>query len=108
VVLTHAAKELVWLRKLFSDLCNSPDEATVLFCDNQGAIALSKDPTFHARTKHIDVRFHFIRQIVDSGNALLNYCSTNDMVADIFTKSLACQKLEKFQHALGLRYPPAA
>jgi hypothetical protein len=108
VALTHAAKELVWLRKLLSDLVNAPDDASTLFCDNQGAIALSKDPTFHARTKHIDVRFHFICQIVDLGHTSLEYCPTDDMVADIFTKSLARQKLEKFRYSLGLRFPSSA
>jgi hypothetical protein len=62
---------------------------TTLYCDNQGAIRLSKDSTFHGRTKHIDVHFHFIRQTVTSGHIVLRYWSTNDMIGDIFTKSLA-------------------
>ena len=96
MALTHAAKELVWLRKLLSDLVNAPDNATTLFCNNQGAITLSKDPTFHAWTKHINVHFHFICQIVDLGHTSLEYCPMANMVVDIFTKSLARQKLEKF------------
>jgi hypothetical protein len=105
IALTHAAKEAIWLRKLLSELSNAPDEATALFSDNLGAISLTKDPTYHARTKHIDVRFHFIRQTVSSRQISIPYCPTDEMVADIFTKSLARPKLEKFRFLLGLKRP---
>ena len=109
VALTHAAKELIWLRKLVMEIIqpilSSP---STLFCNNQGAITLSKDATFHARTKHIDTCFHFIRQTIYSKISTLIYCPTDDMVADIFTKSLARPKLEKFRHLLGLRYQRSA
>jgi hypothetical protein len=103
VALTHAAKELIWLRKLITEIIQPILSPSSLLCDNQGAISLSKDATFHARTKHIDTRFHFIRQTVDLQITSLTYCPTDDMVADIFTKSLARPKLEKFRHLLGLR-----
>src|SRR5882762_7167445 len=65
VAQTHAAKELIWLRTILGEL-NSPfEEPTTLNCDNQGAIALAKDNKFHARTKHIDIRYHFIREAVE-------------------------------------------
>ena len=104
VALTHAAKELLWLRKLVIEVIQPVLSSLVLFCDNQGAISLSKDTTFHAWTKHINTCFHFICQTINSKMAMLVYCSTNDMVADIFKKSLARPKLEKFCHLLGLRY----
>jgi hypothetical protein len=98
VVLTHAAKDILWIHKLLQELTflHSLSLPTTLYCDNQGAIRLSKDSTFHGRTKHIDVHFHFIRQTVASGNIKLVYIPTEDMTADIFTKSLARVKFEKF------------
>jgi hypothetical protein len=108
VALTHAAQEVIWLRKLLSELRNDPESATQLFCDNQGAISLAKDPTFHARTKHIDTKFHFVWQTVDLGHVSVQYCPTHEMIADVFTKSLAHPKLEKFRSSLGLKPPRSA
>ena len=105
VALTHSSKDILWIHKFLSELSSifSFDLPTTLFCDNQGAIRLSKDSTFHARTKHIDVHFHFIRQTISSGNITLKYCPTSDMIADIFTKSLAHVKFIKFRELLGLQ-----
>ena len=72
-------------------------------CDNQGAIALAKDNKFHARTKHIDIRYHFIREAVEDGKILVKYIPTDDNTADIFTKPLAKQKFRHFVELLGLR-----
>ena len=105
VALTHSSKDILWIHKLLSEFSRifSFHMPTTLLCDNQGAIRLSKDSTFHARTKHIDVHFHFIRQTISSGHIVLKYCPTSDMVADIFTKSLAHNKFEKFRDLLGLK-----
>ena len=87
VALTHAAKNIIWIHKLLTDLSflHSLSLPTTLYCDNQGAIHLSKNATFHGRTKHIDVHFHFIRQTVSSGAISLIYIPTGKMTADIFT-----------------------
>ena len=68
VALTHAAKDILWIHKLLKEFSflHNPSLPTTLYCDNQGAIRLSKDATFHGRTKHIDVHFHFIRQTITS------------------------------------------
>lgn len=104
VALMHAAKDIIWIHKLLNDLTFffhlSPP--TNLHCNNQGAIRLSKDSTFHGRTKHINIHFHFMCQTVSSGHIKLHYCPTNEMVTDIFTKSLACVKFEKFCTLLGI------
>ena len=63
VAQTHAAKEAMYLRTLVEEICGF-DKPVTLNCDNQGAIALSKDNKFHTRTKHIDIRCHFIREAV--------------------------------------------
>lgn len=102
VAATHAAKEALWLRSLLCQLFSTELEPTTLFSDNQSAIALTKDHQYHARTKHIDIRFHFIRWIVENGSLRLIYCPTNDMVADVFTKALPSPKVKHFAKELGL------
>ena len=104
VALTHAAKEAIWLQNLLGELFptgKSPSPITIN-CDNQGAIALSKDDRFHARTKHIDIRFHFIRNSVETGLIQVQYCPTDDMVADILTKGLPHVKTKHFASLMGL------
>jgi hypothetical protein len=61
----------------------------VIQCDNQGAISLTKNPTQHAQTKHIDVQHHFVRERVENGEVKLEYCSTKDMVAKVLTTALS-------------------
>ena len=73
-----------------------------LNCDNQGAIALSKDNKFHARTKHIDIQYHFIREAVEDGKLAVAYIPTDDNTADIFTKALPKTKFKQFVELLGL------
>jgi hypothetical protein len=102
VAATYAAKEALWLRSLLSQLFDTNLEATTLFSDNQSAIALTKDHQYHARTKHIDIRFHFIRWIVENGSLRLIYCPTDDMVADTLTKALPSPKVKHFARELGL------
>ena len=74
--------------------------ATTLFGDNQACIALSRNPVAHSRARHIDIRHHFIRERVESHEINLEFCSTKDMLADIFTKQLPRILFEKFQAAL--------
>ena len=75
---------------------------TILYSDNQSAIALARDNQYHSRTKHIDIRSHFIREAVKNGILTLNYCPTDDMVADILTKALPAVKITKLSKMLGL------
>ena len=106
VALTHSSKDILWIHKLLTELSCifSFSMPTTLYCDNQGAIRLSKDSTFHSHTKHIDIHFHFIRQTVSSRHIALQYCPTADIIADIFTKSLPHSKFQKFQQLLGLAW----
>ena len=62
--------------------------ATTLMCDNKGTIAMTRNPAYHSRTKHIDIRFHYIRELVEAEVVELNFCPTNEQVANIFTKAL--------------------
>jgi hypothetical protein len=68
---------------------------------------MTVDQAFHAHTKHIDNRFHFIRQTVNDVHANIVYCSTNDMIADIFAKSLARPRFTYFRGLLGVEESPA-
>ena len=104
VALTHSSKDIIWIHKLLTEfsLIFPFTIPTTLYCDNQGAVRLSKDSTFHGRTKHIDVHFHFIRQTVSQGHISLLYCPTDDMIADTFTKPLPRFKFEKFRRLLGI------
>jgi hypothetical protein len=104
VAQTHAAKELIWLRTILSELNLPFEEPTTLNCDNQGAIALAKDNKFHARTKHIDICYHFICEAVEDGTINMQYIPTNDNIADIFMKPLAKAKFKRFTQMLRLGY----
>ena len=77
----------------------------MLNCDNQSAIALSKDGQFHTRTKHIDLHFHFIHEIMTDGIIAITYCPTQTMVADILTKPLNRGKTGEHAGSLGLLLP---
>ena len=102
VAVTHASKEALWLRSLISQLFDISLAPTPLFSDNQSAIALTKDHQYHPRTKHIDIRFHFIRWVVENGSLHLIYCPTEDMLADTLTKALPSPKVKHFVAELGL------
>ena len=103
VAATYAAKEALWLRRLISEIYQPLTEPITLYSDSQSAIALTKDGSYHARTKHIDIRYHFIRFVVQDGSINLIYCPTDDMAADILTKALPNIKAKHFAQALGLR-----
>lgn len=104
-----AVQELVWIRRLLLELgYRRKDAQTVkLYVDNQGAQALAENPQFHQRTKHIDVRYHWIREQVEHQIVDLYYVPTAEMAADGLTKSLAITKHSQFIEMLGMRYLPA-
>ena len=93
VALTHASKDILWIHKLLTKLSSifSFTLPTTLFCDNQGTIQLSKDS---------DIHFHFICQSITSGHITMQYCPTDDMIANIFTKSLSHVKYKNFHTLL--------
>ncbi len=99
----HGVKEALWLRSLLSEVFSPFKDPTTMLCDNQSAIALVRDHQYHARTKHIDVRFHFIHWVVNQGVVRLVYCPTEDMVADMLTKALPSPKVKHFTASLRLR-----
>jgi hypothetical protein len=105
IALTYAAKEALWLRQFLSELFpSSPLQPLTLHDDNQGAVALAHAHIgqFHARTKHIDIRYHFIRYAIEDNLIRVVYCPTENMVADMFTKPLPAAKLTAFNSNVGL------
>ena len=98
----EAAREAVWQRAFLANLGYAQQNATVLHGDNQGCLALAKNPTLHARTKHIEMRHHFIREKINSGEIKQVYCPTKDMMADVLTKALTREKHEAFASGMGL------
>ena len=102
--LSIAGQHLAWLRTFFAELGHPQEQPTDLGNDNMAAIILSKDPQFRARTKHIQRKYHFVRDdLIAKGEAIVRYVPTDDMVADIFTKALPHEKHWKFAAAMGLR-----
>ena len=99
---THAAKEAIWLKN-FLDEVNVVQGSTIkIHCDNQGAIALAKDNKYHSCTKHIDLRFHFVREAVEEEKIVIGYIPTEDNITDIFMKALPRLKFIQFMEKLGL------
>ena len=86
--LSHGTQEAMWLRRLLKDILEILDKASTIVEDTCGAIELSKNPSFYEFTKHTDVSYHFVREQVKLNNIILNYCQTQDMVADVMTKGL--------------------
>jgi ribonuclease HI len=100
--LYSAVQEAIWLKRLLVDLHYDSSNAVKIYQDNQGTIALAKNPTFHDRTKHIDIKYHFTREQVNQGNVVLEYLPTNDMVADALTKPMSRKKIEDFARAVNM------
>jgi hypothetical protein len=99
-----ATQEAIFQRQLLEDLGFPQQEATVIHEDNTGAIALSENPVSHNRSKHIDIRYHFVRERVEMGEVKLVHVASEDQLADLFTKPLERVKLEKFrERVLGYK-----
>ena len=101
--IANATAEIMWVQILLKELnINSPRIAK-LWCDNLGAKYLSANPVFHARTKHIEVDYHFVRERVLQKLLEIDFVSSQDQVADGFTKALSVRLLENFKVNLNLK-----
>ena len=100
-----AACESVWLKRIFKDLGVPIKDPTSIYCDSMSSIYLARNLVFHARTRHIEVHYRFIRERILDGDVDLQYISTNLQTTDIFTKSLGADKLWKFMTDLELTIP---
>jgi hypothetical protein len=102
MALRTAAKEVIWIQRMFEELGRVLEDGKIIYEDNQGAIALAKNPEHHARTKHIDTIYHFIRECVEKGQIKLRYISTADMVADAMTKPLTRDRHRLLTARMGI------
>jgi len=100
--MANATAELMWVQTLLSELGVQAPKHARLWCDNIGATYLLANPVFHARTKHIEVDFHFVRERVSQGLLQIRLVSTGDQIADGFTKPLPIRQLESFRRNLNL------
>ena len=85
-----------------SDLLNQLSEPTLIFEDNQLAICMAKNPQFYGRSKHINIKFHFIREQVRANKIQLKYCASGDTLADLLTKGISTEKLERLRKLYGM------
>ncbi|GBL78726.1 Retrovirus-related Pol polyprotein from transposon TNT 1-94 [Araneus ventricosus] len=103
IALSECAKEIVYLRRFLNELYESVDETpTVVFSDSQAAQKLVQNPIFHSRTKHIDIRCHYIREVYERGEIKIHYIPTDEMAADILTKTLTFQKHDNCCKLIGV------
>ena len=103
MALSQATQESIWLQRLLEEVEESTKDGTTIMEDNQGAIATAQNPVFHRRTKHIQIRYHHVREAVAEGIVRLMYCPTKEMLADILTKALARDQFEHLRGKLGLQ-----
>ncbi|KAG8498115.1 hypothetical protein CXB51_006865 [Gossypium anomalum] len=101
MAITEACKEDIWLKGLFSEF-NEDLQINTVFYDSQSAIFLTKDQMFHERSKHIDVRYHFVRDIIARGDIVVSKISTHENPADMMTKSLPITKFEHYLDLVGV------
>jgi hypothetical protein len=105
IALTEGGKELLWMKKFLHEL-GLVQENFVLHCDSQSAIHLSKHPTFHSRSKHIEVRYQWIRDAMEMKSFVVEKIHTDDNVSDMMTKPLPREKFEFCRREAGLSEPP--
>ena len=102
VVFTACACQAFWLRRILEELQFQLGNATTIFCDNNSAIKLSKNPMLHGRSKHIDVKYYFLRDICNDGAIELKYYHSEDQLEDIFTKPLKLLPFQNLRRLMGI------
>jgi len=100
VAIADCVKDIIWARQLLSDLGRAPTRPTLVSSDNQAAIKLVHNPIYHRRTKHIDVRHHFVRDEQEKKNISVEFVSTSEQPADMLTKSLSSPGLNNCKSML--------
>ena len=98
MVATDAVKEALWIKGFLSEILGI-EECITVFCDNQSALHLMKNPVYHERSKHIDIKLHFIRDIVSNGKVKVDKIGTEDNPTDALTKVLP---VTRFKYLLSL------
>ncbi|XP_062182205.1 secreted RxLR effector protein 161-like [Phragmites australis] len=102
IAATTATSQGVWLARLLGELKGREADTTELGMDNKSALALSKNPVFHERSKHIQTRYHYIRECVENGSICASFVSTKDQLADILTKALGRVRFQELRTRIGM------
>ena len=102
VAAVSAGQEIVWMRQLLSEMGYSFNAASKLLTDNQSALSVAKNPEHHGRMKHLDLRYFWLRDEVQKKHIHMEHQRTDEMPADLLTKALARDKVEKFRAMMGL------
>ncbi|KAL2328979.1 hypothetical protein Fmac_022406 [Flemingia macrophylla] len=102
VAAAACACQAVWMRRILKELDHSQEGCTTLMCDNSSTIKLSKNLVMHGRSKHIDVRFHFLRNLSRDGSIEMIHCGTKEQIADLLTKSVKSDSFLKLREQLGV------
>ena len=102
VAATEASKEMIWLQRFMEEL-GKKQENNRLYCDSQSAIHLAKNSAFHSKTKHIQLRYHFIRSALEDGQLKLEKIHTSQNPADMLTKGVTREKLSSCLVSVGLQ-----
>lgn len=97
-----AAQEVIWLQQLLTNMNYHVPIPVTLFSDNQGALALTKNPLYQSRSKHFDILYHWMREKVDDSSIIPTYIPTNLMLADVLTKAIQFPKHDHCFKGLGL------
>ncbi|KAG6437014.1 hypothetical protein SASPL_101921 [Salvia splendens] len=102
IAASNTTCEGIWLRRILEDLQQVQKEATTIYCDNMSAIAMRKNHVFHSRSKHIELRHYFIRDMVNKEEISLEYVGTKEQLADFLTKAIPVEKFEKSRDMLKI------
>lgn len=94
IVVATCCTEVLLMKKMFQDIKVKFDEPIPIFFDNTSAISISENPVMHSKTKHILIKYHFVREKVDENNIKLEYVGTKEQITDIFNKPLPCEAFE--------------
>lgn len=103
VAAATCACQAIWMKRILKEIGHEQDEEMVLFCDNTSTIKLSKNAVMHGKSKHIRVRYHFLRELANEGVVKLVYCSTEEQLADIMTKPLKMASFQRIREAFGIK-----
>jgi hypothetical protein len=101
MVATHSSKETIWLQKLCSGI-GLVQQVVRIYCGSQSAIFLVKNPTYHSKTKHIDIQYHFVRDMVEDKKVLLIKVDTLENVVDSLTKYVSTEKFSWCRGSMGI------
>uniref|UniRef100_A0A5B7BDL9 Putative polyprotein n=1 Tax=Davidia involucrata TaxID=16924 RepID=A0A5B7BDL9_DAVIN len=102
MVAASTACQVIWLRQLLDELNQKKITPTKIFGDKKSAISPSKDPVFHGRSKHIDIKFHYIHELVKGNEIAMEFCKSKDQITDILTKPLKAEAYYKLKNMMGM------